>query len=139
MFALAFAIVVWYGVDTVQQMRHRDALRHDGSETTGEVTRLWSSGHGAYRKVSYTFIVNGTVYRGEAQVPKDRWASLQNAGSLSVRYVPANPTINHPGAWEWSALQRLDLIIAGSLSAAFGAFLLFDAVSRRRPAAPGAG
>ena len=137
MFVLALALTFWYGVDAVQQMRHREALRRDGNRTTGEITRLWSSGHGAYRKVSYAFVVNGTVFTGEAQVPKDRWESLRNAGSLSIQYLPTAPAINHPDAWEWSALQRLDLIVAAILCAAFGVFLSLDRYPGRRPIAQG--
>jgi hypothetical protein len=123
MFALALGLTLWYGIDAVQQMQHRDALRRDGSETSGEVTRLWTSGHGLYRNVRYTFTVNGNAFTGEAQAPKNYWASLQNGGSLSVRYVSANPAINHPGAWEWSALQKVDLIAGAVFSAACGIFL----------------
>lgn len=135
MFALALAMILWYSIDAVQQMRHREALRRYGIETTGEITRLWTSGHGFYRKVSYTFTVNGGVFTGQAQAPKDSWDSLQNADSLSVRYIPENPAINHPGGWEWSALQRLDLLVAGILSAVFAVFLLFDRSPTRRLAA----
>jgi hypothetical protein len=126
MFAIAFALTLWYSFDAVQQMRHRAVLRQDGSTTTGEITRLWSSGRGAYHKVSYTFTVNGSLFTGEAQVPKDFWDGLQGAGSLPVRYVPTNPVINHPNSWEWSALQKWDAIFAGILSAAFGLFFFLD-------------
>jgi hypothetical protein len=126
MFALALAWTGWYSVDTLRQMQHRDALRTSGMETTGDVTRLWSSGHGMYHKVSYTFTVNGTVFAGEALAPKENWDSLQDRGSLLVRYLSTNPAINHPGAWEWSVLQRFDLIAAAIFAIALGVFFLWD-------------
>jgi hypothetical protein len=32
------------------------------------------------------------------------------ADPIAIRYLPSDPTVNHPADWEWSGLETMDLI-----------------------------
>jgi hypothetical protein len=51
--------------------------------------------------VSYRFLVDGVTYSGEAKEPAGG-TSLEKADEIPIRFLPSNPAINHPDAWEWS-------------------------------------
>jgi hypothetical protein len=121
---LAIVAALWSGIGTVQELRYREALRRDGKDTVGEITRLWSSGRSLKLRVSYTFSVDEIHFAGNAQVPEQIGGSLRGASSLPIRYLPANPAINHPATWEWSALQQAGRIQASILLATI-ALILF--------------
>ncbi len=55
--------------------------------------------------MSYKFTANGRSFSGTAGVPDRLLKSLRKSNSLTVRYLPSNPDINHPAAWEWSLLS----------------------------------
>ena len=40
----------------------------------------------------------------DASVPEDNWRRLRTGGTMPIRYVPSDPTINHPAAWEISTV-----------------------------------
>jgi hypothetical protein len=102
MLALAVASTFWVGFDRVQHLEHRAALRHDGRETVGEIRRVWSASRSMKTRVSYTFAVNGVPFVGEELVPDQLVRSFPESGTLPIRYLPSNPAVNHPAAWEWS-------------------------------------
>jgi len=100
--AVAVAAALWGGVDAVQQMQRKAALRRDSSEIVGEISRMRkgkSSG-----TVYYTFTSNGIAFTGKAEVPGFLQYSLRGSSILAIRYLPANPDVNHPAAWEWSLI-----------------------------------
>ena len=68
--ALAIALVLWFSVDAARQMQYQTELRSGGREVVGEITRFWSPGRSVNYKISYSFTVDGTLFRGEASVPK---------------------------------------------------------------------
>ena len=94
-----FAVMLPDVIDAVQETPHTAELRRDGSETVGEITRLWHPGRHGFR-ISYTFTANQSSFSGKADVPQKLRNSLREFGSLPIRYLPANPAINHPAAWE---------------------------------------
>jgi hypothetical protein len=105
---LFFGIGVAGVVTTVKNALHnaaiRDALRDRGSETPGQVTDVWTARHRVY----YSFSVDGTTFTGKSSdVPMDSSRSLHQGDSLLIRYIPANPNINHPAAWEGSPYSVL--------------------------------
>ena len=116
----------WMGYDDVQQFKDRALLRSDGRIVVGEVTGFSSSRSGP-TKVHYTFILGGVIHTGEA-AEAVRWGpglTLHTSDRILVRFLPSDPAINHPDAWEWS-------IAVGWSSVAFqvffwliGAFTLF--------------
>lgn len=107
---LAFTVVagLWAGTNIVQQEKHRAALRSDGSVAMGTVTRLRRGKNLAV--VYYTFKLNGKSYANNADVPWELENDVErSSNSLPVRYLPANPDVNHPTSWEWSLFYWLPL------------------------------
>jgi hypothetical protein len=137
MLALTIAFVCWVGLDRIQQLQHRAALRDDGRETVGEITRLWSAGRSLKTRVRYTFTVNGASFAGESLVPDELAASLRGSGTLPIRYLPANPAVSHPAAWEWSALLDWDSSVAPIVGMALALFLFVTWRADRRLVAEG--
>jgi hypothetical protein len=91
----------WLGWKGEQLTEHRDALRRGGIEVSGHATRVWSSGKSnSTHHVAYTFEANGAEYSGESHVPTAAWRTLWAARPITIRYLPANPDINHPADWE---------------------------------------
>ena len=84
-------------VDITRQSHENAALRSSGQETTGEFT-YFSKGN----RIHYTFTVNGAWFNGSAIAPQGMQATLHRFDYLPIRYLPANPAINHPAAWEWT-------------------------------------
>ncbi len=121
---LAFTVLMalWGAKNTVQQIEHRAAIRRDGVETVGEVTRIWKGRHAS--TIDYTFTMNGTLFTGKAELPWQLQNDVERSNSLNIRYTPMHPEINHPAAWEWSFIRWLplstDLIHVPDFSAEFG-------------------
>ena len=114
---LAFAVFLSYVVvgNSLKAMRTSDTLRREGSEAVGLVGWTHKS------EVDYTFTVDGRSFTGEASMPNQVAKSLDRFDRLPIRYLPSNPVINHPAAWEESRSPWLGIALA-ILSAA-GAFL----------------
>ena len=103
---ILLACVILYFVVRHQEMQtaaQTAALRTEGRETTAEITHLWLAGKSSIPNVMYAFTANGVRLKGESKVPKRIWDRLRKAGFLPVRFLPSNPSINHPAAWEESA------------------------------------
>ena len=88
--------VLWICVGQGDNMRQRSALRQDSAEVTGKFTHLGRAG------VRYTFIAYGGTFSGSSAVPPRLMRGLEESSSIGIRYLPSNPAINHPAAWEWS-------------------------------------
>lgn len=93
----------WNCYYDVNQFHQRSVLRSNGGEVIGEVTGF------AYHRdaplgIYYKFIVNGMTYSGEALKPNTPMSgsALAKGDNLPIRFLPSNPEINHPAAWEWS-------------------------------------
>jgi hypothetical protein len=102
------ALDIWFAVDNAHETQHAAALRLGGSEATAAITSLEAEGRSSTLTVRYDFSVGGGDFKGKALVPHALDSSLQGAASLPIAYLPADPAINHPTAWEWSA-QRSKL------------------------------
>jgi len=100
--AFSLAGTLWFGDNAVQQMQNWEALRRDGIEIVGMVTGKET---GKSRMVYYAFTVNGISFTGKARVPEQVFESLQDSDPLPIRYVPANPAVNHPADWESAPLD----------------------------------
>lgn len=90
--------------DILTQIRHRTRLRQEGRDAVGKVTAT-HAGHGP-ATVTYLFKANGLNYSGKAEMPNYHLI-LQESDSIAVRYLPADPTVNHPADWEWSGVGDL--------------------------------
>jgi hypothetical protein len=53
------------GIHTVRLRQQETALRRSGSETTGEIKRVWFPGGSSVPWVRYNFAVKGANFKGE--------------------------------------------------------------------------
>ena len=83
-----------------QESARAESLRKEGREATGEIVRLWNTGKSSTPMVTYAFTAGGRRFRGESSVPGRFWDGLQRAGFLPIQFLPADPNINHPLAWQ---------------------------------------
>jgi hypothetical protein len=87
--------------------------------------------------VAYVFSAGGARVHGECEVPLRVWAGLRTGADLAVRYLPSDPAVNHPGAWEEDTTPMWVAIGLPALPAAIGIFLLIMVVRRGQVAAYG--
>jgi hypothetical protein len=92
---------------TLSQINKEQQLRQSSNEATGEIDRVTRQGRSRTPTVDYTFGVNGTSFTGNAAVPDELFSTIHRGDSLTIRYVPSNPLISHPTAWEWPGPSRV--------------------------------
>lgn len=116
---IGVCIATWATISVVRQMQTRDALRHDGTESIGEVIRK------ERYIVYYTFIASGSTYSGHARATPRERANLSVGSAIPVRFLSSNPDVNHPANWEWSIFLDLETLMAPLLPGGLGfAFLI---------------
>jgi hypothetical protein len=120
-----------------QQAAHSEELRTVGREASGEIERLWHEGKASVPMVTYAFTADGARILGESSVPAALWADLRKAGFLPVRYLPSNPTVNHPAAWAAAATPAWLAFFFPAWLAAGGIFLLTSLKRQAEMAAEG--
>lgn len=103
--AFAAALGFWFGSIATQQMQHKTALRRDSREATAEVTRLEHVGRSNTPDASYSFTVDGAPFSGKVKVPRQLERNFYPFSLVPIRYLPSNPAVNHPAAWEDSDLS----------------------------------
>jgi hypothetical protein len=116
-------ILLSWAVRDARRLHSLFRLSQDGQTTDADVihTGIWSITAWPYR-VEYRFQVDGETYqepgyRGYrtsdigAPVSRTVWRNAEAAGTLRVRYLPANPARNRPadlGPWLWIyGLERI--------------------------------
>jgi hypothetical protein len=108
-----------------------EALRTEGRETAGQIVRLWhTTGKSHTPTVTYAFTANGTRLHADATVPGEFWSGLRTGGVLPVRYLPSDPNINHPAAWEISTVPDWMPFLLPALLGGIG--ILFLTLLRRQ-------
>lgn len=124
-----------------QQAARTKALRVGGREASGQIVRLWHKlghkGRSSTAMVTYEFTADGGRFTGNCSVPKELWDGFQEAGLLPVRYLPANPNINHPLAWEESPTPVWITVLFPVVLAAGGIALLMSLRGQAEVAAEG--
>jgi hypothetical protein len=133
-FLLGATFSGWYIIDAIQETQDRAALRANGRVIVGEVNDV-TLGRGDKETVSYTFTVQGKTYHGRTRYSGSQGIFLAKSDHLSIRYLPSDPAINHPDAWEWSALLNLDQIIVGPFLMAVTTWA-FIRIRRKRKLGP---
>lgn len=113
-FALAFGILVWAGSGDLQKAQQRRALRRSGREAFAEVIRLQT------HLLDYSFTANGTEHVGEAELPDNERSNVHEGDWISIRYLPGNPAVNHPVAWEWNVFSNFEMLILPVIPLSFG-------------------
>lgn len=102
-----------------------EVLRTQGREATGEIQRLWrTSGKESRNMVGYAFTANGVRLNGESSVPSALWNNVRKTGFLPIRYLPSDPAVNHPAAWEQSTEPAWAPFTAPAILLAGGSFLV---------------
>lgn len=94
----------WNCYHDASQYQIRAALRAGHREViVGDVTGF-SYGRYSPTNVYYAFTVDGRTYSGEATEPFGGMTGepLNKGGEIPIRFLPSNPTTNHPDGWEWS-------------------------------------
>lgn len=91
---------IWFGFYSYYSghVQQREVLRRDGRELIAQITELPSSKSHTY--VQYSFRVGLVWYSGEARLP-DGPLEVAVGQPILIRYLLADPTTNHPAAWEW--------------------------------------
>jgi hypothetical protein len=133
----AITLGVWLNHDGERQAGQTAALRSQGQEASAEITRLWHQGKSSTPMVAYAFTANGIRIRGDAAVPQSVWPALRKAGFLPVRFLPSNPTVNHPAGWERPALPAWFPFLIPGVWAIGSGILLFSVRRQGQVAAEG--
>jgi hypothetical protein len=125
-------LVIRSCVQELRQAQWRDILRTKGQVAFGEVTQSFV-GRGGDAFVTYKFDVNGTAYSGNAQLPRHySRAGLHESDGIFIRFLPSDPSVNHPKAWEWSVFMDIDSMIGGGFFVVLGVSGLVILHRRRR-------
>ena len=121
----------WKGYDDFQQMKQRAALRADIHVVTGIVIGF-PSGRGP-SKVRYRFTFNGATYSNEVEEQRfhDPSEALHIDDQILIRFLPANPTVNHPDAWEWSPTIEIEYVVFAVFFWAIGGVVLIFLLRNR--------
>ncbi len=126
----AIALGFWIHNDGAQQAAQTSALHSQGQEANAEITKLSREGKGSTPTVSYAFTASGVRITGQASIPNDLWPGLQRAGFILVRYLPSNPAVNHPAAWDQAGVPAWFPFLIPSMWAV-GALLLLNMLRRQ--------
>jgi hypothetical protein len=118
--ATTVVYVSFVATEAARQIRVRNELRGVGNETEAQIARLHNPLQAPKEYVDYTFIADGKSDTGEAIVPLEDHHTIGSASSLTIRYLPQNPTVNHPADWEWSPMSEWDGYMAVVLIAGLG-------------------
>jgi hypothetical protein len=136
LFALTAAGAVWVGRDAASQRQRDSAFRQYGRPTTAAITKYHLSGS-LEPRVNYSFNAGRRTYTGTALVPKPLAPALAASHSLAVLYLPADPAINRPAAWDPSRRSDLALLVAPIFAALLGILLFVPLAVEYRMAALG--
>jgi hypothetical protein len=104
LFFLGVFIILGHLVyDDVKQFHQRAALSGNVREVVGDVTGFTFAQYSP-TSIDYEFTVNGVTYSGEAleSATPGRGKRFEEGDSILIRFLPSDPAINHPDAWEWS-------------------------------------
>jgi len=111
-----------------RENQDRVQLEQAGVLAEATITRVWRDGSKEHTpRVSYRFEANGEGFAGRSDAPSGVWRTLKVGDRLRVRYLPADPAINHPADWRMSVTpQWLPLLIPAiflGLAAMFGSLI----------------
>jgi hypothetical protein len=137
---MAGAILAFVGFRMAQSESNEfnRKMRAQGRAATAKILRLWrTEGKGATDMVTYAFSAGGARVQGDCEVPLHFWAGLHKGADLPVRYLPSDPAVNHPAAWEEDTVPMFVAVGLPALPAAIGLFLLIMVVRRGQIAAYG--
>jgi hypothetical protein len=132
---LALAMLLGLGGVVAGIALHRQAAREtetailldaQGVRAEATVTRVWKSGGKSPQGwASYQFTHGGAIYEKRLKPPRNVWGRLREGDTLPIRFLPSDPSVNHPEDWSdrpmppWLPyLIAALLIVTGGLLAA---------------------
>jgi hypothetical protein len=83
-------------------------------------------------KRTATFSVHGTAFSGRARMPDELIGTIRQSDRIFVRFLPADPAVNHPDAWEWSLLFDAETIYVLVSFSILGSIILAILYAERR-------
>jgi len=89
--AIAVALTIPASMNAVRLTQTRTALRQESSEVIGRIDKKTRS------KFYYSFQVDGRSFTGRASI---QLQTSRVSDPIPILYLPSNPSINHPAAWE---------------------------------------
>jgi hypothetical protein len=96
--SLVLAAFLWN--QSQDQAAERDRLEREGVTAEATLTRVWrTGGKDSTHRISYTFDAGGQSVEGSSRVPREIWRSLKEGDRIPIRYLPTDPSNNHPAAW----------------------------------------
>ena len=119
----AVAAGIGLGATARRQAKDHRLLQEQGVNTEAQITRVWrSGGKDDQHLVAYRFTVQERAYAARKGVPARIWQTLKAGSSLSVRFLPSDPKVNHPTEWNDTPMPNwLPYLLSGALAAiAFG-------------------
>jgi len=135
---IALSGTIWLSMIGVHKLEDQSALRRDGIRATSQVTGFSYTGkHGTILVVHYSFTANQVPLSGKASVPSKLEQDIRASRTLTVRYLPVDPTINHPEAWEESAVNAVVPLLAPLFPVVIGIIMLVNNQRERRLLAEG--
>jgi hypothetical protein len=97
----AVAAGIGLGTTARRQVKEIRLLQEQGVNTDALITRVWrSTGKDQQHLVSYRFTAEEREFTARKGAPPRIWQTLRAGSSLSVRYLPSNPKVNHPIGWD---------------------------------------
>jgi hypothetical protein len=129
--ALALAASIWAWNHTAKILHSRAALRVDGRLTYGVVTEIYKS------TASYGFSVDDRSFTGDALIPRSNRRTFDRYDRIPILYLPSDPSINHPAAWEDSTGSAYTAFILPCMIAFFVPFILVLSRRERQVVAEG--
>jgi len=107
LFLGAIASVLGLSRVATRQAARTQALYESGARTEAVITRHWrTGGEDSQRRIAYEFEHQGQVYRRTVRTPKAIWSRLSVGATIPVRFVQANPELNHPAEWRTSDMPQ---------------------------------
>ena len=110
----AIAAAAFLGRESSRQGENYRLLQQEGREADARIVRRWwTKGENKRLRVKYEFAVEGRSYVKEVKVPKARANTVAEDGAIRIRFVPSNPAINHPAAWNSEPMPSWPAIVVG--------------------------
>lgn len=127
---LALAVVLFAGAIVAAaalaaaraaEVGEQRALRETGAPAWSQITRVWRARDDEKTPwLSYRFEVGGRSYERSVKAPLAVWRTLRSGSSLPVHYLPADPRVSHPVAWQPRTMPSAIPFVAGAALAGLG-------------------
>jgi hypothetical protein len=96
-----FVLAIFLSRTFHRQAEERRVLAAQGVTVDAVITRKWrTTDESQETGVVYRFDYRGSIYTRSVNAPRKEWHELPVGATLPVRFVPSQPTISHPVAWQ---------------------------------------